>query len=618
MIWKKPKPQPKRGKLRQRKDRAKRALARKAAPPAVLLSASVILQAAHAPAGWPIATALGIAAWYGRNGIDVARERRSGGRLAARRRRRYQGEATAAEIRGSLSVPAARRQAKVTRPSLAGRVAACDAGVRLGTGGRPGRTLMASHEDMILLYGGPRSGKTATECAWLAEAPGAVISTTTRTDTYAHTAIARSAKGPVWVLNPDGDGDLPTNFMLSPLTGCHVPQIARESAGYLMHAAPSDKGGKDKLWDNRGSELLATAMHAAAVVGATMLEAAEWARSPADPAFAAALRHPDAWPQMARNLTGLLALEQETVSGITLSAHNAVSWMSDPFMAMVACPRDREFDALDFLCSSGTLYVIAADKPHGSMAPYAAWMTAHVWNLAKRLASRMPGGRLDPPLTMVLDEPAITCPVPLDKWSAEAGGHGITIITGVQSPAQLSQRWGENGAKTIRDNATVKLILRGRDDHAELEPLSAMCGERDTWHPVRNPDGTKTRQPGKERVFPPERIRTLKPWQAILLYRSTRPLIATLTPVWKRPGYQRAPLGPGLLQPQQAAVEGPLEIEAAPEREAIATPYTPPAVTATVTTAPLSPSSPDAEPVPVPIDIEEAITWQSQDRATSR
>jgi hypothetical protein len=576
---KQPEP-PAKGFVKARKEKARRAVVKATVRPAVVLGAAEILQLAHAaPLPFTGFAAGGVAVWYGRDGWDSLRERRSGGKRAARQRRKFQGTATRREVGGSLSVRAARKQAKVTRPALAGKIPAADAGIRLGSScTTPARTLMASHEDVILLIGAPRTGKSGTECAWLAEAPGAAISTTTRTDTWVHTAMARAAKGPLWVLNPDGDGDLPTNFMLSPLTGCHIPQIAIESAGYLMHAAPSDKTGKDAHWDQRGAELLRLAMHAAAVAGGDMRHVTAWVRNPADPRFAAALCLPSAAEGWAGKLAGLLSIAPETLDGITGAAEGAVSWMDDPFMEMVACPgpRDAEFDAVDFILSGATLYLIAADKPHGSVAPYCAWMTAHIWSTAKRLASRCEGMRLDPPLTMVLDEPAITCPVPIDKWSAEAGGHGITIITGVQSPAQLASRWGEHGAKTIRDNATVQLILRGRNDHAELEALSAVCGERDTWHHSRGPDGRKTRQPGKERLFPPERIRTLKPWQAVLLHRSTRPLLARLEPAWKLPGYKPAPLGPALLAAQQAALAPqPPELEAAAPRDAIPMPGAP-------------------------------------------
>ena len=258
--------------------------------------------------------------------------------------------------------------------------------------------------------------------------------------------------------------------------------------------------------------------------------------------------------------------------------------MSDPALAAIACPEPgEEFDAYAFLQSSGTVYLIGTDRPHAALAPYFACFTAHLFDCAKRLASVSPGNRLDPPLTLALDEPAITCPVPLDKWSAEAGGHGVTIVTGFQSPAQIRGRWGEDGAKTIRDNASVKLVFGGCTDHNELEALSAVCGTRDTYDTVKGPDGKKTRQPRTDRLYPPERLRTLPEWQAVLLHRSARPVQVTITPVWDRPGYQKADTTTWTALAAEA-VE-PEAIEASPVREAIPMPGAP-AITADATFIP--------------------------------
>jgi hypothetical protein len=80
--------------------------------------------------------------------------------------------------------------------------------------------------------------------------------------------------------------------------------------------------------------------------------------------------------------------------------------------------------------------------------------------------------------------------------------------------------------------------------------------------------------------------------------------------VWLRPGYRQAPLGPALLQVQRAALsDSQPAIEAAPAREAIVTPYAPPAAV-TASLAPISPLPPvsDAEPAP----IEETPEWLSR------
>ena len=466
------------------------------------------------------------------------------------------------EVREKLSVGAARRRAKVSRPSLAGlrRIPVSEAGLVLARGGRPPTTLMAGWEDFVIIFAPPRSGKTGLMSAMITGIPGPVLTTSTRTDVYSHTVLPRSERGPVLVLNPGGEGGIPTSLRWDLLQDCHTAQGAIGRAGYLMAAAPKDSGGKDAWWDARGAELLRYMLHAAAISGATMREADRWVRDPLAGEPRSILAMPDAAAGWLEKLEALTASDSDQLRGITASAAGALAWMDDPHMASVACPERDDFDAWDFLTSNGTVYLIGTDRPHNSAAPFFACFTAHLFDTAKLIASASPGGRLDPPLGLVIDEPAITCPVPLAQWSAEAGGHGITLVTGFQSPAQLTGRWGADGGRTIRDNASVQLIMGGYKDPAELEALSAVCGMRDTWDSVKGPSG-KTRTPRQERLYPPEQIRTLAEWRAVLLHRSARPLTVKLTPVWEQPGYERAPEGytvpkPALPQPI-AAIEAP-------------------------------------------------------------
>ena len=101
---------------------------RTAGPSAAAICAGAAIEAGHAalhlppvPYGWMAAG--GVITLRGRDAIDALRVRRSGGKAAARRRRKFQGHATMPEVREKLSVGAARRRAKVSRPSLAGPVA---------------------------------------------------------------------------------------------------------------------------------------------------------------------------------------------------------------------------------------------------------------------------------------------------------------------------------------------------------------------------------------------------------------------------------------------------------------------------------------------------------------
>jgi hypothetical protein len=244
-------------------------------------------------------------------------------------------------------------------------------------------------------------------------------------------------------------------------------------------------------------------------------------------------------------------------------------------MRRAACPAGDGFDCRAFADGgTGTVYLIGADSDHGSLAPYFAAFAAEMFEQLKQAAARN-GGRLARPATLALDEAATIVPVPLHKWTSVAAGYGLTVIAGIQALSQLAARWGEHDAKTIRTNFTVKLIGGGFTDDAELEALSAVCGMRDTWDHTRHPDGSRTRTPRQERLFPPERIRMLAQWHLLIVHRNTRPVETVITPVWELPGYCKADL-PGQESPVWEHGQAQPAIEPAPRREAIPMPPAPP------------------------------------------
>ena len=143
----------------------------------------------------------------------------------------------------------------------------------------------------------------------------------------------------------------------------------------------------------------------------------------------------------------------------------------------------------------------------------------------------------------------------------------------MQSPAQLVKQYGEAGARTIRDCASVTIVMGGYNDDKELESLSAVCGHTTVWDLVKDPSGRKTRQERTDRLYPPERIRTLTEFTAVLLHRSARPVEVRLALVWERDGYQKADTS----RPVPAAATPVPEVRAieAPRQEAIPMPAAP-------------------------------------------
>jgi len=497
-----------------------------------VLGAAVLLAAAFAARQVLAAVIVVIAVAVPAVLVLRARWRRysSGGPIAARRRRRYQGWAGRQDIRRATR--AARR--------LTRRVAPGTSLLVLGTRGRwPRRQPVAVCREKSALYIGiPGSGKSGALACHAADAPGALFATSTKTELLLDTLpYRRWLGGRTWILNPDGYGNIPTTLAWSPLEGCESPETAIRRAGDLMAASPRDKTGKDSWHEARGTELLYYMLHAAALVGATMREARAWVSDPLSREPMSILESCAADPDWPGELAALLADSADNLGALVSSARPALAWMNDRVMKAAACPPPGEgFSAWDFASSADSVYLIGRNR---SMAPYFAALGSEIFEQLKWYAMESPGGRLQVPFTYVLDEMPLTCPMPVHDMLAEARGYLITITMGIQSTNQLRGRWGDHDGATIRSASPVEVILGGE----KTEDLSAVFDQRDTWADSRDNGGGKARTPGSEPLLPPGALRTMKAGRAALLIPECKPVLADLPAIWKRPGHQRMDLG---------------------------------------------------------------------------
>ena len=461
------------------------------------------------------------------------------------------GMATQAEIAAAMSLRAMRRSARTTRPSLAQphRAAATDVGIALGReAGVRRRRLYASLEEVVLATAPPRTGKTAWLGNVVVDTPGACVATSTKTDLHAHTAALRSPRGPVVVFNPEGLGGVLSTLRWSPLDRCDRPRQAMLRAAYLLAGSPRAGGTEDRhFWEGNSFKLLRCYLFAAAVAGHTMADVARWAGNARDHTALDILeRHggtPPGWVSDVRQLVD--HAPEKTRESVFLTVSLTLQFMADPQLARSVGPHggDDTFDVGRFIEQRGTLYLIASERPHGSLAPLFTALTGHLFETAKVLASHGTHGRLDPPLMMALDEAALICPVPLERWTSDGGGRGIPIVITIQSPSQLFDRWGREAGHTIWNNAAVKLIFGGLTVADHLEDISALCGERDQR--IRSySDGSASISLRRVPVLPPERLRTLGPLRTVVLHRTTRPVLGRITPVWKRADVRRVTANP--------------------------------------------------------------------------
>jgi len=391
-------------------------------------------------------------------------------------------------------------------------------------------------EEHAVVQSPPRGGKTGWLASVILHYPGPVISTTTKHDVFELTSAVRAGHGPVHVFNPQNVGNMPSTFWWNPLDGCQEPATAIRRADAFAQSV-SQEGVEDaSFWSAKASDYLRAYFHAAALAGLDLLYVARWVTGSGHTEAEDILNgHPGTGDQWAAQLAELRGEANKTAQTIRMTMSRALAFLADPALAISVLPAPgQSLDLEAFLHEAGTLYLIAETRGEDSpVAPLFACLASELHYIAGLAGSRMPGGRLDPPLLMALDEVTQICPVPVPSWLADAGGKGIQIITVAHGEAQLRARWGRDGARVIMDTSGAKIWLPGISDPQALESASLLCGTTAVREHGQN---YHTRHP----VLTPEMIRQLPAGYALVVRGGHSPVIARLPMCWKDPLYRAA------------------------------------------------------------------------------
>lgn len=505
---------------------------RQAWPPAVRPDLPGLL--GFAVAGILVSALLAAACWWTWRQYS---QRHSQGGFASHRR-----------IQRTLSEQAVVKKGPVVRPSLAGRRVTVDqVGVRCGRAIPSGIPLAISAEDSGLGTASPRVGKT-TELVipMLTDWPGPAIVTSIRPDVLLATAALRAQAGPVSVMTPTGMISWPSRFAWDLSSGCEDLSKARVRADVMVSVGKSTGGGdstNEGFFAMSATNLLAAWLHAAALSGEGAKAVLAWAfderlRTP----ISILAKHPDAVPGTAEMLDSLYRLPADsTRSSLWATVQTALAPLLAPDARATFAPESGSVNLAEFIESGGTCYLLADERRAAGLAPAVAAWADELTEVAKGMADPMPGGRLDPPLGMFLDEVANVVPLPkLPELMSFAGGSGIFVMAILQSMAQARKRWGPEGAEMLWAAATVKVVLGGLAGQ-ELEDIARLCGQyRETvvsWQ-QGGPGGASMQASLQDRqTMTPEEIRTLDDLEReALVIRSTTPVVkARLTRHYEGP-----------------------------------------------------------------------------------
>lgn len=463
-----------------------------------------------------------------------------------RRNRRNDGVASRWDIYRTSSAGAMRRQAAVLRPSLRDMsrwerrtVPVSSYATPLCKVGR--QKVWTSNEESTLRIGIPGVGKTAELACRVIDAPGGAVVTTTAVDLFELTAPLRAAHGPVAVFNPGGIGGVASTLRWSPLSGCQDPATAtRRAADLIGPGSGSDEG---KRWEVQGRRTLALLLHAAALGGYRMQDVAGWVANPdgaAERILTTLARSPQA-VAMVRAAQQVLTTTERTRDGIMMAIAPCLEWLIHPVAAATGDPDPEQaaFTVTDLIDRHGTLYLLGDDD--GTVGPLTGALVAEVVHQARSVAARRPGGRLDPGLSMCLDEVALVCPAPVDRWMAELRKRSIVLHVAAQGLGQLRQRWGADGASMILNCAAAVLVFGGCKDARDLALFAELAGEREETTPVFDAEG-KVTSTSRRRVpvIPSAMLAGLPNHQALLVRRGMPVAIADTPIAWKRKDVRNA------------------------------------------------------------------------------
>ncbi|MGW3091912.1 type IV secretory system conjugative DNA transfer family protein [Streptomyces sp. NPDC001102] len=432
-------------------------------------------------------------------------------------------------------------RARELRPSLKGRdeLHPDETGNLLGDLAPDGPELRSSHEDVELDLMAPRAGKsTGIAVPRVLRAQGAVLLTSNKSDVYAVTRAERAKAGRVWTFDPQGIAHTERAMWWNLLGDCHTIEGARRLAGHFVASVNDDTAKKD-FWISAAQNTLTALFLAAARGGAPVTDLLGWLADPADRTPVDLLR--DArLVAMAEQLQGTVRGAVETRDGIYETARQTVSCLLDPEILAWVTPDPYlpEFRPDRHVVGKDTLYLLSKDGG-GSAAGVIAGLADATMRAGVVAAERM-GGRLDPPLTAVLDEAANVCRISdLPDLYSHFGSRGINVVTLLQSYRQGARVWGEVGMDALWSAATVKLLGAGLDDADFVQKISTLVGQHDVKTPSlsRSKDGTqRSYSYRQESILPPDKIRALPKGTALLLATGVRPALIRLRPWYKEPG----------------------------------------------------------------------------------
>lgn len=294
------------------------------------------------------------------------------------------------------------------------------------------------------------------------DAEGAVVVTCADDRTLLRTVGSRVKSGPVYVFDPEHRVDVPGRLRWAPHTGCEDPVTAAARARALLAPLRTH----DVTANDAAVTLMRCWLHAAAVDGQSFRQLSKWAAGSGSAEALRILRTSrDAMSGWSGELESTLHAHPERRDTALAVVQRALSGLNSVHMRDACSPgRSDTFDLESFVNDRGTLYVVGTPREDpraepGAM-PLLTALVSSVVEHGRRMAAGSSPGRLDPPMTCVLDDIATIAPLPeLPALMGEGPALGIPVLAVLRSEEQARHRWPAKDAATIWQTADNRVEL---------------------------------------------------------------------------------------------------------------------------------------------------------------
>ncbi|WP_353943787.1 type IV secretory system conjugative DNA transfer family protein [Streptomyces sp. HUAS MG91] len=297
------------------------------------------------------------------------------------------------------------------------------------------------------LHLGPPSHRHPLAIEAVREAAGPALVITSAPTVWQETKDARAKLGPVLLYDPTHLCDTPARLHWNPSAGCENRSTAADRAIALL--APIRPTARlDSALAETADTLLRSYLHAAAVEGKPFRHVHRWAQgSQVQEAVRILRTNPKATSGTAGELEAALTAHPERRDMAQELTARALSSLFTVHIRDACTPNRTDALTLDsFIAEGGTLYVVGEpiEDPKGNPGamPLLTALASSVVEHGRRMAERSPAGRLDPPMTLVLDDVAAVAPLPqLPELLATGADRGLETLALLRSREQGRTRW---------------------------------------------------------------------------------------------------------------------------------------------------------------------------------